>query len=132
MHNIQIKLSTEGREFAPGDHLKGELCWQLPERSERFELRLFWATSGRGVPETGIVEVARFDKLSTQETRPFAFQLPEFPFSYEGRLMRLTWAVEAVCFPGNAAAREEFTLAPNRKRIVLHESLGGGLFKAAA
>ena len=132
MHNLQIKFSTDAREFLPGDQLAGELYWNLAERVERIELRLFWVTSGKGVPETGVVEALRFEQLAAQDTRPFSFQLPPFPFSFEGRLMRLTWALEAVCTPGKITAREEFTLAPDRKKIVLHPSLGAGLLKAAA
>jgi hypothetical protein len=132
MHNLQIKLSSDTRDFLPGETLKGELHWSFPERVQRIELRLFWVTSGRGVPETGVVEVLRFEPLAAQDARPFSFQLPPFPFSYEGRLMRLNWALEAICTPGNITAREEFTLAPDRKKIVLHPSLGSGLLKAAA
>jgi hypothetical protein len=132
MHNVQIKFSTDAREFLPGEQLKGELHWNFPERVERIDLRLFWATSGKGVPETGVVEALRFEQLAAQDARPFSFQLPPFPFSYEGRLMRLTWALEAICAPGTITAREEFTLAPDRKKIVLTPSLGGALLKAAA
>ena len=119
MHKLQINLFTDEREFLPGEQLQGEVVWDFPKAANRIDLRLFWVTSGKGIPETAVVEAIRFDRPLTQETRPFRFQLPQFPFSYEGRLMRLTWALEAICVPSNHSAREEFVLAPNRKKIFL-------------
>ncbi len=119
MHDIRINFFTDKREFMPGEELQGEVVWNLAKPAERIELRLFWVTSGKGIPETGVVDAIRFDRPTTQETQRFQFRLPQFPFSYEGRLMRLTWALEAICFPGNQSTREEFVLGPNRKKIFL-------------
>ncbi len=119
MHKIQINFFTDKREFAPGDELQGDVVWDLAKTAERIELRLFWVTSGKGIPESGVVEAIRFDRPMAQDSQRFQFHLPQFPFSYEGRLMRLTWAVEAICTPGNQSTREEFVLAPSRKKIFL-------------
>src|SRR6185503_18389469 len=134
MHKLEIKLCSENRTFVPGEQLKGEVTWNLPENTDGVELRLFWATAGRGIPETGLADTLCFDHPPVQDTRQFAFQLPKFPFTYEGRLMRLTWAVEAICGHGNLNAHEEFVLAPERKAVALFQSssVGAIAVKAAA
>jgi hypothetical protein len=122
MNNLQIKFSNESRAFLPGEVLQGQVQWELADSVKRIELRLFWVTSGKGVCETGIASKLHFDNPAKQDTRPFTFQLPAFPFSYEGRLMSLNWAVEAICTPGTFSAREEFILGPGRKKVLLHPS----------
>jgi hypothetical protein len=120
MNKLQIKFLNQSRGFCPGEVLQGQVQWELAEPAKRVEVRLFWATSGTGVAETGVASTIQFDHCANQDTRPFNFQLPAFPFSYQGCLMSLDWAVEAICTPGNVTAREEFILGPERKKVLLH------------
>src|SRR5687767_10156158 len=63
---------------------------------ERVEVRLFWFTTGSAPRQIGMAAKAVFANPSGSDTRRFEFVLPAKPWSFEGRLAGLRWAVEAV------------------------------------
>jgi hypothetical protein len=58
----------------------------------------------------------------TEDARSFRFRLPESPYSFSGKLISLTWALELVAEPSKELARQEITLAPGGEAVRL-ESL---------
>ena len=58
----------------------------------------------------------------SHDTHRFEFVLPAKPWSFQGRLTGLCWAVEAVLLPTRACARAAFTLSPDGQTIPLHRA----------
>ena len=58
---------------------------------------------------------------SSQDSARFSFTLPHEPYSFTGRLIALTWALEAVLLPSdNTSERYEFDLTPDGQKITLN------------
>ena len=88
------------------------------------ELRLFWTTFGVGIPESKVVQAVTFERLLTFDSRPFKFNLPAFPYSYRGKLMSLSWVLEATLFPSRRTVRKHFIMGPEGKEVVLPSAEG--------
>jgi hypothetical protein len=124
MDSLQIILARTSGEFEPGSELIGQLTWNLSKSPDRVELRLFWSTFGVGIAESKVIDAVTFDKLLTFDSRPFRFRLPTFPYSYRGKLMSLSWVLEATIFPSRRNVRKHFILAPDGKEVVLPSAEG--------
>lgn len=124
MDSLQIILARTSGEFEPGSELVGQLTWNLAKAPDRVELRLFWSTFGVGIPESKVIEAATFERLLTFDSRPFRFRLPPFPYSYRGKLMSLSWVLEATAFPSRRNVRKHFIMGPEGKEVVLPSAEG--------
>ena len=129
MDSLQIILARTSTEFEPSSPLVGQLTWNLAKAPDRVELRLFWTTFGVGIPESKVIEAVTFERLLTFDSRPFKFQLPPFPYSYRGKLMSLSWVLEATAFPSRRNVRKHFIMGPEGKEVVL-PSAEGEIFDA--
>jgi hypothetical protein len=124
MDSVQIILARETGEFEPGSQVVGQLTWNLAKPPDRVELRLFWTTFGVGIAESKVIDAISFDRLLTFDSRPFKFRLPGFPYSYRGKLMSLSWVIEATVFPSRRNVRKHFIMGPKGKEVVLPSSEG--------
>ena len=124
MDSLQIILARTSAEFEPGNDLIGQLTWNLSKAPDRVELRLFWNTFGVGIAETKPVQGVTFERLLTFDSRPFRLKLPSFPYSYRGKLMSLSWILEATAFPSRRSVRKHFIMGPCGKEVVLPSSEG--------
>ncbi|MFK7910884.1 MAG: hypothetical protein AB8F34_09790 [Akkermansiaceae bacterium] len=120
---FDIQIDYDNTEFTPGDTINGTLAWNLPEGTERVALRLFWFTSGRGTQDVDIIEQQTWQtgKSNNQGSEMFSFTLPDEPYSFSGKIVSLTWALEAVTLPDETSEQKEFTLSPNGREIVLDQ-----------
>jgi hypothetical protein len=59
-----------------------------------------------------------------QGRRAFRFVVPEEPYSFSGKLISLTWALEAVAQPGERMGRRELVVGPGAREVVLGTQLG--------
>ncbi len=116
---LDIELDGGQTECRPGEEFTGTVRWLFDDRPDKVELRLFWYTRGKGDEDTGLAENLTFESPTPSETRAFRFTLPNGPYSFSGRLISLTWAVEAVAEPGDHVARVEFTLSPTGREVML-------------
>ena len=97
--------------FEPGVTIAGVASWQV-DHVKSIEVRLFWYTSGVGTRDAQVIESKPLaNPLPMGQTR-FSFQLPNEPYSFSGKLVSLTWAVELVVEPGDHSTRAEFVMAP--------------------
>lgn len=107
------KITTEldVRAFAPGEKLRGRAEWS---NGASAELRLFYFTGGKGTQDVEVIETRTLDVPSA-----FEFQLPPGPYSFSGKLVSLSWALELIIQPGGHVERLDFILSPNGGEIDL-------------
>ena len=117
-----IDVSTrDGRlAFRPGETIEGTVSWRLDEAPRSVELRLFWYTEGKGDRDLEIVTTFPFEAPGAEDRRGFRLEAPAEPWSFSGKLISLTWALEAVAEPGAKAGRTEILISPTGSEVRLH------------
>jgi hypothetical protein len=118
-----LALGTEGARvgYAPGETLSGVAGWRLAEAPRAAEVRLLWYTQGKGTRDVRVVETCHLDHPLAQEARPFSIPLPTQPWSVDGRLVSLVWALELVVEPGSRNVRHELVISPTGRPVPLPE-----------
>lgn len=125
MSELKIAVRKQPAAYEPGEEIAGGAQWELGRAPKSVEARLLWHTSGRGYIDVGVVATVRFDGAQQDDTRSFQFTAPEAPYSFNGTLVTLGWAVELVALPGNESARVELVIAPEGKALELTEMEDG-------
>ena len=69
-------------------------------------------TRGRGTEEVG-VEAESPVILAPDGTADFSIKLPGLPWSFDGQLISVSWAVELVDDQGEGCEMAEFVLSPD-------------------
>lgn len=116
---ILVETNDGATSFRPGELVAGTVLWQLPDPPETIELRLFWSTQGKGDQDLEVVESLSFTQPGAQGRRPFQVRLPAGPYSFSGKLITLTWALEAVALPAERAGNLFLTVSPTGEEIRL-------------
>jgi hypothetical protein len=121
-NSTELDLSSvdQRRSYRPGEKLSLSLLWALPSVPDSLEVRLFWFTRGKGTEEIGVVAVEKIPSPEAAGERAVTFILPQAPYSFSGKLITLTWAVELVAEPGGKCAHWEFTMSPSGEEILLN------------
>ena len=91
--NMRLGLRDNRSTFSPGDMLEGAVLWEGTEKPTLAEVRLLWFTRGKGTEDGEVVETIAFDNPQPGDTRQFSVRLPNAPYSFNGKLIALTWAV---------------------------------------
>jgi hypothetical protein len=117
MKELSIALSEDRTTYEPGEMLEGVASWNLKAAPKVAEVRLFWFTSGKGTRDAEVIDAVRFELPGSEDTQTFRFRLPGIPFSFSGKLITLTWAVELVIEPTRDAVLTEFEMAPGGREI---------------
>jgi hypothetical protein len=125
---LSVELAAGRAAFAPGEKLDGVARWNFAgagagsgDVPTSIEVRLFWFTRGKGTQDVELVDQLTIPSPALAGQRPFSFALPAGPYSFSGRLISLTWAIELVA-PRNKRiepARVEFVLSPFGREIDL-------------
>jgi hypothetical protein len=126
---IRLGLRENRTAFAPGEAISGAVLWEFSERKRLIEVRLVWSTKGKGTEDAATVAVQAMDTTKPADTGTFSFAAPDAPYSFDGTLIALVWAVECVVEPGDEFQRIEIVIAPGGREIVLPkiEQPGKGL-----
>ena len=119
MAELSVDLPDNRNFFAPGDILKGTAAWQLDHAPEKIHLRLFWYTRGKGTEDIEVVSETVFDHPHPTENRPFEIPLPQSPYSFNGKLVSLIWALELVTDNNKTAALKEIVISPYGEEVDL-------------
>jgi hypothetical protein len=117
--SLVIQIRDRKTDFSPRESVVGDVSWQLDAPPKSAELRLLWRTSGRGVPDVCVVETVNFENPQATETRPFAFTLPEGPYSFSGALITLKWGLELNIDSGDQAACVDIVVGPGGTAVKL-------------
>lgn len=119
MSDLHIELSGGRTAFRPGEALSGRVAWRVEHQPSSAELRVFWYTSGKGTQDVGIVQTMAFASPRLEDQRDFTLPLPQEPYSFSGKLISLTWAIELIVEPGGHVDRQEFVLSATGREVVL-------------
>jgi len=118
MSHLQVTLSADPAAFRPGEAVSGEASWELDEALSVLELKLCWTTDGSfGVG--GDPVVVHRESLTVNEPhehRAFRFELPQGPWSFQGKLFSVRWFVE-LAIDDYRYQRADFVLGPAGKAI---------------
>lgn len=98
-----IELRLSDADVRLGHTVSGSVTWQTDRPPERVVARVGWVTEGRGDAdeeyfgeeslELGTSEFGSLNRLD------FALQVPsDAPVSYDGKILRIVWVVEARVF----------------------------------
>jgi hypothetical protein len=117
---MSTTIMIERRDLRPHDTVTGRVAWALEKEPRDLELRLCWFTGGRGTEESRTVEALPLGATLRGE-RTFSFRLPAEPWSVNGTLVRIAWALEVVAKKTGSLALEEIVVAPQRREMELHE-----------
>ena len=128
MTNPTIAIELTGGEdlggilsFAPGSRLNGRVHVTTAEDLEcrGVEVRVGWQTAGRGNLEAAQVGTLRIAPgplaAGTFLDEPFSIELPHEPWSYDGKLVQITWQAQVVidrAMAQDISAVAPFILAP--------------------
>ena len=114
---IDIEIKDGQTSFLPGQTLGGIARWLCSEPPKKASLQLIWFTEGKGDEDVGLVEEIKFENPYVSDERPFKFQLPGRPYSFSGKLISLTWALELQV--DHECVRKEIVLSPSGNEIML-------------
>jgi hypothetical protein len=65
-----------------------------------------------------------FDGAGAEDRHEFRLRLPSGPYSFSGKLISLIWALEVVAEPGADAGRQDITLSPTGRELVIAAAEG--------
>jgi hypothetical protein len=116
---MRIEFQDGKRQFTPRERVAVAWEWTPEEAAAGLEIRLIWFTTGKGTPEVKVIERQQVAGARAGGREDFSFLLPESPYSFSGKLVRLAWAIEADAGEGTDAVREEITVSPAGTEIRL-------------
>jgi hypothetical protein len=117
---MSTTITIERRDLRPHETVTGRVTWQLEKEPRDLELRLCWFTRGRGTEESCAIDALPLGDTLHGE-RSFSFCLPAEPWSTNGTLIQIAWALEVVAKKTGSLAVAEFVVAPQRLEIALRE-----------
>ncbi|MFN9342503.1 MAG: hypothetical protein ACK6DB_07930 [Planctomycetota bacterium] len=122
---IAIQLDQKPPHYAPGEEITGDLSWsELPVDCTSLELRLFWYTNGKGDRDLEVVASCRLERPGPIGRQRFAFSSPGAPYSFSGKLISLSWGLEAVPLPGGDSLLVELVLGPSGEEVQISRQQG--------
>lgn len=115
MSGLTIVLSQALPAFHPGEAVEGEVQWNLTEPTDELMLELIWMTQTKsGSEDEEVAGCERFAVTDLKGSAKFRFELPESPWSFEGRLFSVKWRLELA---GDDVVRTEIVVSPTGQPI---------------
>lgn len=113
MNELKITLRQQPAAYEPGAQISGNASWRLDHPPKNVELRLFYRTEGRGMQDVGVAQTVVFESPMQEDSRSFTLVAPDAPYSFSGKLITLTWAVELVALPSKNSTSIDLVIAPS-------------------
>lgn len=118
--HIEILLDDRDLILRPGETLRGGWRYNHTESLavRKAEVFVLWFTEGKGDTDEGTVwqrTSVEAGSLDAGRAFPFELQLPAGPWTYDGRIVKIRWAVRVFVTPEKGppfAAEERFQLRP--------------------
>jgi hypothetical protein len=114
---MNLKIDVSSHSYHPGEFIHGVLRWQDAEGTGRIDIRLIWYTSGKGTADVGVAGSESVQGPGTTGEKAFSFVAPNYPCSYSGSLISVSWAIEAIAFPQRFAERTDLVIGPDAREI---------------
>jgi len=116
---LTITTESGGTWYRPGEIVRGSVTWRLEEEPVGLEIRLFWFTSGKGTRDVEVVASRSVERPGLAGSAVFELQIPRGPYSFSGRLITLSWAVEAVALPNGEITRLDLVVGPRPVEVAI-------------
>jgi hypothetical protein len=119
MNELNIHLNSDTNTFAPGQTIVGAISWQLDEEPQKLTLALHWYTQSRATKQSGMADCIEFERPGCNGSKDFSFEIPQGPYSFQGRLLSLNWVLELAPSHGIGLARQPITVSTTGQIIHL-------------
>jgi len=119
MSQLRIAMAADREAFVPGERVCGELSWELHPPPRVVELSLRWRMQGKGAVDQQVLETISIVDPPPSGRRAFELQLPQSPYSFNGRLVSLQWELHAMARPAGVEAQRRIVVSPSRRPIEL-------------
>ena len=114
MNTDSIAIRGVQASYRPGASISGSVEWNTSKAIDALVIKLFWMTSGAAPCQVGLVDSCTIERPNPYGTSSFEFRLPDGPLSFEGKLLGLAWAVEAIALPSRQNSHALFSVSPDR------------------
>ncbi len=108
-------------QLEPGQRISGKILWALEKAPKEIILTLGWITEGRGTQDNKVEAELTWTTDQTSGEESFEFTLPASPYSFEGTLISVNWALELSAKKGKAEYRLPLTVSPHGAAISLNK-----------
>jgi len=115
--DLYIDLSKTA--YRPGETLRGEILWALDASPKSLHLSLGWWTEGRGTKDAKIEFEREWTTDEVAGREPFEVKLPKTPYSFDGQLISLKWALELRTGKGGHEQLLDLVVAPGDSPVEL-------------
>ncbi|HBM86216.1 MAG TPA: hypothetical protein DD423_05460 [Opitutae bacterium] len=112
-------IDLEQTQLLPGQHVAGKILWALEKGPKEIRLSLGWSTEGRGSRDDKIEAELNWSTEATSGEESFEFTLPASPYSFDGTLISLNWALTLSVKKGKATHQLPITVSPHAEAIAL-------------
>ena len=117
---LTLALEQGIAAFEPGARVRGVASWSAVVKPSGMELSLVRETRGPGGRDFKIAETVPLpEPLAAVDRRPFAIDLPNGPFSFQGGLISLVWTLQLVALPGQETTSASIVVAPDARALEL-------------
>ena len=116
---LTLKLVHDPPVFLPGAEVVGTVEWTGVTGQKQIAVRLLWFTTGKGTRDVGKADRLVVDRPARDGERAFVLRLPAAPYSFSGKLITLTWVVEASLLPSGETARAELIMSPTGAELLV-------------
>lgn len=106
-------------QLLPGQTISGKILWAVNKPPEEITLSLGWMTEGRGTQDSKIETQKTWKTDQTSGEESFEFTLPTSPYSFEGTLISVHWALELQVKKGKSEYRIPLTVSPHGSSVAL-------------
>ena len=124
MNKVSIDIEGGKTSYMPGEEIRGTATWSLEKEPRSVAVNLLWYTRGKGTRDAAISEGAVVENPDANNSCDFSFTAPAAPYSFSGRLISLTWAVELVTEKPGKNTRQEIVISPKGSEIHIYRGSG--------
>jgi hypothetical protein len=114
---FSIQLKHE--QYRPGESVEGNVQWKFPEAAETISVRLLLETTANWNSQKIYAAGLQWKQLPASGVCNFSLQLPEGPYSFIGKKIRIDWSVEVECSGWSYTEEAEFTFSPTGEPLEL-------------
>ena len=117
--NDTIYIDLEQTHLQPGQQFSGKILWALQKAPKAVRLTLGWSTEGRGTNDHKTEAELNWTTEAISGEEAFEFTLPASPYSFDGQLISLNWALQLSVKKGKAEHELPIIVSPHGYTVEL-------------